>query len=66
MRREPLRIEPYLTRDYINRAVKMREIEGRLSRERKWRGWRLAAVWAVMVGASLSVWVAVLWHAVQP
>lgn len=27
MRHEPLRIEPFLTRDYINHAVKMREIE---------------------------------------
>lgn len=32
LRDRPLRLEQALTRDYINRAEKMREIEGRIGR----------------------------------
>lgn len=56
MRDEPLRIEAYLTRDYINRAVKMREIEQRVARDTKMRGWRLVMVWALVIGWSVGVW----------
>lgn len=66
MRMQPLRIEAYLTRDYINRAVKMREIEVRMARDEKMRGWRLAAVWAVMGVAALGFWAAVWQWVAQP
>ncbi len=61
MRDEPLSSSGALTRDYINRAVKMREIEGRMGREKKWHGWRLLAVWVVAIGLSVWAWVA-LWN----
>lgn len=43
MRNEPLRIEPYLTRDYINREQKLREIRRGLEEQEKYRGWKLVA-----------------------
>lgn len=52
LREQPLRVEPYLTRDYINRAVKMRELDERLNR--KMTGWRLVGTWmAMFVGSWL-------------
>lgn len=57
LRERPLRLEVFLTRDYINRAVKMREIEARLEREQHYRGLKLAAIWAGAIGGSWAlVW----------
>lgn len=64
MRDVPLSASGALTRDYINRAVKMREIEGRMAREKKWHGWRLVLVWAGAVGLSVLAWVA-LWQLIE-
>lgn len=53
LREQPLRVEPYLTRDYINRAVKLREIES-LMNAQKMTGWRLVGTWlAMFVGSWL-------------
>jgi hypothetical protein len=46
LRERPLRLEPSLTRDYVNRAVKMREIEERLQER---RGWRPLVAWLWML-----------------
>lgn len=56
LREQPLRLESALTRDYINQAAKMREIEARVSRDRWhpiWQvfGWVVVGIfltWALM------------------
>lgn len=47
MRKEPLRLEVYLTRDYINQSQKMAEIE-RYMRRRVISPIELAAYWVVL------------------
>lgn len=57
LREQPLRLERALTQDYINRAVKMREIEERIAMERDRPFWTavFCAFWALVI-ASLCVW----------
>ena len=58
LRRQPLRLEWSLTRDYINRAEKMREIEQRLARDQVIARRELAAYWTALLGvAGLCGWV---------
>ena len=47
MRKEPLRLEVYLTRDYINQSQKMAEIE-RYMRKRVISPIELAAYWVTL------------------
>lgn len=47
MRKEPLRLEVYLTRDYINQSQKMAEIE-RYMRKRVISPIELLAYWVVL------------------
>jgi hypothetical protein len=47
MRKEPLRLEAYLTRDYINRAHKLAEIE-RYMRKRVISPAELLTYWVVL------------------
>ena len=47
MRKEPLRLEVYLTRDYINQSQKMAEIE-QYMRKRVISPIELAAYWVVL------------------
>lgn len=47
MRKEPLRLEVYLTRDYINQSQKMAEIE-RYMRRRVISPAELLAYWVVL------------------
>lgn len=56
MSRDPIRLEPLLTRDYIDRAAKMRELQ---PRSQAVSAWDLVATWLI-VGAVL-VWVWVAW-----
>lgn len=57
-RRQPLRLEWSLTRDYINRAEKMREIEQRLVRDQVIARRELVAYWTVLLGvAGLCGWI---------
>ncbi len=55
MRREPLRLEPHLTRDYINQAQKMAEIE-RYMRKRVISPIELTAYWVAL--GILVTWIA--------
>lgn len=55
MSRDPIRLEPLLTRDYIDRAAKMRELRPvRMSVST----WDLVATWMVVVGLVVWVWCA--------
>ncbi len=59
MRKEPLRLEVYLTRDYINQSQKMAEIE-RYMRKRVISPAELLAYWVVLgiaVTIGLLMWV---------
>lgn len=58
LRERPMRLEMWLTRDYINRAQKMREIEARVQRDDKLRGWRLVGVWLLVLGFCIGIWIA--------
>lgn len=51
-RRQPLRLEWSLTRDYINRAEKMREIEQRLTRDQVIARLELVAYWTALLGVT--------------
>ena len=57
MSRDPIRLEPFLTRDYIDRAAKMRSFEGRT-----WRPYMtkkdLVSCWLVFLAiCALVFWV---------
>lgn len=59
MRKEPLRLEVHLTRDYINRAQKLAEIE-RYMQKRVISPAELLAYWVVLgiaVTIGLLMWV---------
>lgn len=65
----PLRIEPLLTRDFINRAVKMREIQDCIVKAERRRGWKLVAVWALAIVGSWALVGALgylVWRALGP
>lgn len=55
LREQPLRLERALTQDYINRAVKMREIEERIARDREHPIW--AVVYWIVLVAVLGGWI---------
>lgn len=54
LRERPLRLEVSLTREYINRAEKMAEIEARLQ-QRDWHPMAVVFAWAV--AGILITWV---------
>ena len=61
-RRQPLRLEWSLTRDYINQREKMREIEQRIARDQVISRIELAAYWTALLGVlGLCGWVYVNW-----
>ncbi|MDE2440878.1 MAG: hypothetical protein KGP14_07615 [Betaproteobacteria bacterium] len=56
MSRDPIRLEPLLTRDYIDRAAKMRELQTvRVSVST----WDLIATWIVLLG--VVAWIVMVW-----
>lgn len=56
LRDRPLRLEAALTRDYINRPQKMKEIERGLTK----KNWYPAAVAVLCVLCGIIVWVALM------
>ncbi len=50
LRERPFRLEPSLTRDYVNRAVKLAEIKRQMAQQDRWRRWADRLGWAIVVG----------------
>lgn len=55
MRPDPLRLERAMSIDFVNRAVKMREIEERMAREQEHPFW--AAVYWIVLASVLGLWI---------
>lgn len=53
MKRSVTRIEPYLTRDYIDRAAKMRELQ---PVDVSVSNLDLVATWIVLAGVGILIW----------